>query len=75
MSFQVMQYDVAAKEAASKTVSILEETMKSMQSEGGTEMQELRDRMTFLDLCRSEIEKSIAKKKNNLLQGRSIRHE
>lgn len=75
MNFQIMQYDVAAKEVADKVVSIMEEMMESMQNEGRTEMQDLRDNLVFLDYCRSEIGKAITEKKNNLLQERSIRHE
>ncbi|MFG6330522.1 MAG: hypothetical protein K1W28_01630 [Lachnospiraceae bacterium] len=67
--------DAAAKEVAGKTISIMEEMMDSMKIEGETEMQELRDRMVFLDYCKSAIEKAITKKKNNLLQEGQIRHE
>ena len=62
--------DAAAKEVASKTVSIMEKMMESMKIEGETEMQELRNNMVFLDYCRSAIEKAITEKKNNLLQER-----
>lgn len=67
--------DAAAKEVACKTISIISSMMDSMKIEGETEMQELRDRMVFLDYCRSAIEKAITEKKNNLLQEGQIRHE
>ncbi len=67
--------DAAAKEVAVKTISNISSMMDSMKIEGETEMQELRDRMVFLDYCRSAIEKAITKKKNNLLQEGRIRHE
>lgn len=76
MNFQFRRdYDAAAKEVAGKTISIMEEMMDSMKIEGETEMQELRDRMVFLDYCRSAIEKAMTEKKNNLLQEGQIRHE
>ncbi len=71
MNFQFRRdEEVAAKEVASKTVSIMEKMMESMKIEGETEMQELRNNMVFLDYCRSAIEKAIAEKKNKLLQER-----
>ncbi len=71
MNFQFRRdEEVAAKEVASKTVSIMEKMMESMKIEGETGTQELRDSMVFLDYCRSAIEKAITEKKNNLLQER-----
>ena len=67
MSYQFQRDDdAAAKEVASKTVS--------MKIEGETGTQELRDSMVFLDYCRSAIEKAITEKKNKLLQEGQIRH-
>lgn len=71
MNFQFRRDDdVAAKEVASKTVSIMEKMMESMKIEGETQMQELRDSMVFLDYCKSAIDKAITEKKNNLLQSK-----
>ncbi len=47
MNFQFRRdEEVAAKEVASKTVSIMEKMMESMKIEGETEMQELRNNIT-----------------------------
>ena len=71
MSYQFQcDDDAAAKEVASKTVSIMEKMMESMQIEGETEAQLLRDRMVFLDYCRNAIDKAITEKKNELLRSR-----
>ena len=76
MSYQFQRDDdAAAKEVASKTVSIMEKMMESMKIEGETGTQELTDSMVFLDYCRSAIEKAITEKKNKLLQEGQIRHE
>ena len=76
MSYQFQRDDdAAAKEVASKTVSIMEKMMESMKIEGETGTQELRDSMVFLDYYRSAIEKAITEKKNKLSQEGQIRHE
>lgn len=71
MSYQFRRdEEVVAKEVARETISIIEKMMEPMQIKGETEAQLLRDRMVFLDYCRSAIEKAITEKKNNLLQER-----